>query len=395
MAWFILGIVIIIVLMVGSIKIVGPDEMAVKIIFGEAVGVCESGLVLDPRFLLPGYFKCYLKRYPKKMYNFDYRAREVITQAGEYNGVYYGAQILKVDAVAYLNFPREKRGKEATGDELIDVEMEEGVEKTHPLIKILRAQVPTDEEKLKDWTEEAVLGALRVAFGEMTWMEAVVNIKGLTEKAEAVFKSADGALIRAGFSRKGIQLVIAEIKLPPQLQQAMPHVDRQRMEADAAGFEAQQRAKETVGTVIEMMAKSRGIDPEKIQKEINENEEMKKEFLALSKDLITREIALKRGAYVDIRVEGATGLEKAILNALAAWKRMPMGSPGESSAKEPTKEEKPEEKKPTRFIWPKKLTNQDLDRLKEDFKKLPPEERNKRIEEMQRLILRGEIKVER
>jgi len=397
MIWLILGIVIIIVLAVRAIKIVGPDEMAVKVIFGETVGVCESGLVFDPRFLLPGYFKCYLRKYPKKMYNFDYKEREVITRAGEYKGVSYGAQTLKVDSVAYLNFPREKRGKETTGDELIDAEMVEGVEKTHPLIKILRAQVPTEEEKLKDWTEEAVLGALRVAFGKMTWMESVENIKKITEEAENVFKSSDGALIRAGFSKKGIQLVIAEIILPAPLQQAMPNIDKQRLEAEAAIFEAEQRATETVGTVLKMMAKSRGRKVEEITGEINESDELKKEFVDLSKDLIVREMALKRGAYADIRVEGATGIERVILNALAVWKKMPTGLSEEIPIKESAEGEKkkPGEKRPAGFTWPKKLTEQDLERLRDEFSKLPKEERDKRTEEMQRLILKGEIKIER
>jgi regulator of protease activity HflC (stomatin/prohibitin superfamily) len=394
MTWLILGIVVIIVLAVRSIKLVGPDEMAVKVIFGEAVDVRESGLVFDLRFLLPGYFKCYLRKYPKKMYNFAYKEREVITRAGTYEDVYYGAQTLKVDSVAYLNFPREKRGKDTTGDDLVDVDMEEGVEKTHPLIKVLRAQVPTDEEELKDWTEEAVLGALRVAFGEMTWMEAVINIKGITEKAEKVFKSADGALIRVGFSRKGIQLVIAEITLPSSLQQAMPDVDRQRLEADAATFEAEQRATETVGTVLKMMAKSRGKKVEEITEEIDQDGEgLKKEFVDLSKDLVVREIALKRGAYVDIRVEGATGIEKVILNALAAWQRMPSGPLGEKPT--PEEEEKPmpkgEEKKVARSSSkPKMLRKEEVDR---EIDSLPEEQRKERAMEVAEAIMKGEVEI--
>ena len=189
------------------------------------------------------------------------------------------------------------------------------------------------DEELKDWTEEAVLGALRVAFGKMTWMQAVEDIKKVTREAEKVFKAADGALLRAGFSKKGIQLVIAEITLPPALQRAMPDVDRQRLEAKGATFEAEQRAIETVGTIIEMMARARNKKPDDITAEIEKSEELKKEFLALSKDLIVREMGIKGRAYIDIRVEGATGIERLILDSLAAWQRMPPGGTGRGEKK--------------------------------------------------------------
>lgn len=341
-----------------SIKIIGPAEMAVFIWLGEPVGFRDSGPCFVPWLLGE------VKRYPKKMYNFDYRTRKVITQAGKFKSkkekeeTYYGSQVLEVDSVVYLNFPREERG-EATGDTLIDVEMMEvkgkKVEKTHPLIKILRAQVPIEDETLKDWTEEAVLGALRVAFGKMTWRQAVEDIKKVTEEAEKVFTSADGALIRAGFSRKGIRLVIAEINLPEELRRALTEVDKQRLEKEAAFFEAKQRAIETIGAIIQMMAEARGVSPETIQAQIEADPALQKEFLDQAKYLIAREQAIKGNSFVNIEVQGAEGLERTFLNLLAAWQRMPMGrgaeikpekreekaaeEAGEKKLKEPVKEE--------------------------------------------------------
>jgi len=325
-----------------SIKIVGPAEMAVYVWLGEPVGVRESG----PRFV--PWLLAELAKYPQKMYNFDYREREVISRAGEYERIYYGSQALKVDSVAYLNFSREKRGEETTGDVLIDVEMTEKeveikgekkkvyVEKTHPLVKTLRAQIPNEDEKLKDWTEEAVMGALSVAFGKMTWMEAVENIKKVTEEAENVFKSADGALIRAGFSKKGIQLVIAEIKLPKKLEDAMPEVDRQRLEKEAAPFEAEQRAEETGGAVIQMFCKMTGMlrtDVEKVLKE-NPEEFVKKyqSFWEKSWDTVYRRMGIDGKAYLDVRTQNP------LLDLIALWQRMPLGGEmkkGEGEAEKP------------------------------------------------------------
>lgn len=334
------GLIILVLWFLLSIKFIGPDEMAVLVIFGIPWKFQDSG----PHFV-PFLPFCYLAKYPKKMYNFDYRAREVVTQAGKYKGTYYGSQVLKADSVAYLNFPREKRSK-ATGDDLENLELDtKGIEKTHPLIKILRAQVPIEDEKLKDWTEEAVLGALRVAFGKMTWRQAVDDIKKVTQEAENVFKAADGALIRAGFSRKGIQLVIAEITLPEKLQQAMPEVDRQRLEAEAAPYEAEQRAVETGGAIIKTFCNLTGIAQGKVEKMLQENpEEFVKKYKdswERSWDVIHRRMGIDGGAYLDIRtIAGEPG--KTLLDLAALLKRIPMGgkTPSEKEGREETEEEK-------------------------------------------------------
>jgi len=324
-----------------SIKIIGSAEMAIFVWLGEPVGFRDSGLCFVPWLLGE------LERYPKKMYNFDYRAREVVTQAGRYKSekedkeTYYGSQVLKVSSVVYLNFPREPRSKE-TGDDLLAVEIDEGgIEKTHPLIKILRAQVPMKDEELKNWTEEAVLGALRVAFGRMTWRRAVEDIKEVTKEAENVFKSADGALIRAGFSKKGIQLVIAEIDLPEQLENAMPEVDRQRLEADAAPWEAEQRAEETGGAVVQIFCKMTGMTRADVEKALKEKPEdfvkRYESFWEKSWDTIYRRMAIDGKAYLDIRTQNP------LLDLIALLKRTLSGK-GEEEKQERKEEEVKTEK---------------------------------------------------
>ena len=127
---------------------------------------------------------------------------------------------------------------------------------------------------------------------------------------------------------------IASIRWPSDYQAALAR--EAQME-----FEAKGKAAETVGTVIAMIAKSRGKKEEEIQDEINKDPEIKKEFLGLAKDLIIRRMGIEGGAYVDIRVQGATGIEQVILEALAAWQRMPHGS---------SKKEKRRNKKRTKKI---------------------------------------------
>ena len=295
-----------------SMKIVGPDEMAILIVLGKPSGFRDSGFRFVPLFFAE------LARYPKTLFNLSYPNRQVITRADTYNGKDYGSQVLTISAVAYLRFPR--RGNK--------------------LQEILRSQIPTDEEGLKAWTEEAVDGALRVALGKMTWKEATEAIKKVTTQAEEVFQQADGALFRAGFIPKDIQLTIKEIKLPPELEKVLPEVDRQRLEAEAAPFEAKQRAIETIGSVIEMMAGTRGKTPEEIQKLIDGDDDLKKEFLRMSEDLIKRRMAIDGKSFVDIRVDGAEGLEKLVLSALAAWQRIPKGGGAREQSKPPKKKKK-------------------------------------------------------
>ena len=324
-------------------QIVGPEDMAILVILGEPEEFLDSGLHWFPLF-----FGCFLKLFPKKMYNLDYTAREVVTRRGTEDGIEYGAQILTADSVAYVRFPqfyvrfqyKDKQGKTRTkivretvksekefkrrrrelkNKGILDIEVKGG------LVEIYRQQIPTDEAELKNFTEEAIVGALRVAIGKVTWRKATEDIEDVRKEAEEVFKSSDGALLTAGFHPDDLRLAIEEIKLPRELAQALPEPDKARLDAQAAKFVSQTRAIETVGTVIEMMAQSRGKTPEEIRDSIEADSDAQAEFLRLSQDLIKRRMAIDGDSFVDIRVEGADGIEKTLLNLVAAWQRMPPG----------------------------------------------------------------------
>lgn len=290
--------------LIKSIPIIGPDEMGIKIIFGRPISVCDSGFVFVP--YLPG-FKCYLARYPKKMYNLDYPAREVITSVGELNGVRYGSVKLKITATVYLNFPRDP---------------EPGLDdQTHPLIKILRANVPIDEDKLKNWSQEAVDNALRVAMGQITWGQAVADIKMIGKRVEDIFKEADGALIKAGFRPIGIRLVIPEIKLPKEIDDTLPKVDKARLEADAAKDVAERESIESAGTLMRMLSENTGLPTDEIQKAIQKSPArfIRKygHLIDNNQDLLERLLALRKNALIDVRVNGAEGAELTLLNLLS------------------------------------------------------------------------------
>jgi len=89
--------------------------------------------------------------------------------------------------------------------------------------------------------------------------------------------------------------------------------------------DAEARTHKTTGALIQMIAQATGKTPQQVQAEIETSPALKERFMNLSSDLITRQMAIDGQSFVDIRVQGATGVEQALLNVIAAWQRMPNG----------------------------------------------------------------------
>lgn len=203
-------------------------------------------------------------------------------------------------------------------------------------------------------------------------IDEILELKGeklWTEEKENVLKGAK--LIEDTLKKWGLELAdrgieIKDIDFPIEYQNAIALQSKMRFEAEAkkAQFEveAQARAAETTGTIIEMMAKARGKKLEEIQKEINDDPKLKEEFLTKAHDLVVRKMGMESSSYVDIRVEGAEGIERTILNALAVWQRIPSG-------KKEKKEEKPKK--------PKKLSEMTDEEFEKQWKGF--EEKGKKI----------------
>ena len=294
MVWVWIIIVGIVAWIVLSIKGVPPDKQGVLVIFSKPKKRLGPGYHFVPK--LPG---CYIVQYPLKIYDLDYPKREVITKAGDYKGKYYGSQVVKVDSVVYLRFPRNNN-----------------------LVRILQSGVPSDDKKVLDWTEEAVLSALRAVFSEMTWKEAIENIHKVRDDTERIFKSADGVLIMAGFNPEDIKLAIIEIRLPPELEKALPILDQKRIESESAKFEAKKRAISVIGMILESMARARGKTIKEIQREIDSNKDLKKEFIKRVFDLLERQMAIDGNSFFDFRNPDSQGnLFGLIAEAIALWEK--------------------------------------------------------------------------
>ncbi len=315
--WTAIGVgtgVVFLIWIIKCIWLVGPAEMAVKVILGKGKKFCDSGFRL-----VAWFFGCFLKKYPKRIYNLDFPAKKVITKAGKFEGKEYGSEEIGVDAVAYVNFPQSKR-----------------------LITILESQVPTDEQGLLKFVDDSVVAAFRVVGGEMTWRELIQNMKVVKDEANKVFKAADGVLLRAGFEAKNLDLVIKEIKLPGRLAEALLLPDVERLRVDAAESVAKHQAKEAMGQVILQYCEATGLSAKEAQEKIKKSTVLQKEFRERSARLTEIMIAAEKGDYIRFVVdgaEGAEGEEKGIINAIAAAKLL-----GPLKKEKGEKEEKKEKK---------------------------------------------------
>lgn len=330
-----------------STRIVGPTEMAIFVFLGVPTNVKKSGPCFVP-FLLAE-----LARRPTKTYIFDYGWTEVVTKAQKKEGEKeYGVQAIKALLIVYLNFPRDKRTKEELLLTKIDSEDKEGKdvpegveleeiiikrkvgketkkdiieqEKTHPLIKTVRAEIPFSDEGLKEWIKGPAFEALRAAIGKFDWYGSAVGVEEVSKEADKIFKLPNRPLVANGFSRKGIKLVVAGIELPPKIKETLPIIDTKRLEAEAAPYESQQIAKETAGAAMEILCELTGMKREEVEREIKQRpEELVKRYNELWKqawDIVHRRMAIDGGAYLDIRSQNP------LQDLVALFKRMPMGS---------------------------------------------------------------------
>ncbi|MFA5746469.1 MAG: SPFH domain-containing protein [Candidatus Paceibacterota bacterium] len=121
------------------------------------------------------------------------------------------------------------------------------------------------------------------------------------------------------------------------------NINKAEGERRAAFLLAEGNAAGTMGLFMNMVAKACGKTPEALQKEIVGNKELMGKVMEMAGDMTVRQMALNKNAYLDLRINGAEGAEKAILGALGAFKMLDLKSP--AGAVQKSKEEDAPEKK--------------------------------------------------
>jgi regulator of protease activity HflC (stomatin/prohibitin superfamily) len=159
----------------------------------------------------------------------------------------------------------------------------------------------------------------------------------------------DAKEIKAAFDDWGILLhtiTIGDFDLEPDLVKTRGELHKRVKEREAAAEVAQQRAKETVGTLVNMLSENTGIPREKLQESLKTNP---KDFISRydnllkqNLDLVHRRMAIDGKSFIDIRVPQGTTLEGLVAEGLVALaKRIPVGG-NEKTGRE---EEQPKRRK--------------------------------------------------
>lgn len=173
-------------------------------------------------------------------------------------------------------------------------------------------------------TREVLENAVRSQLNAITLNEGLVKngpgIK-LHERVggEEALVTISGTLEQIGIELT--QITIKDFDLEPALIAARGAIQVAARNLEAQRLNAQALAQQSVGVLLSMLSIITGKTPETVSQEINRNSKLKKELMAFATDMASRQTSLQRDALTDIRVEGADGLQTALLQAIALLQR--------------------------------------------------------------------------
>lgn len=212
---------------------------------------------------------------------------------------------------------------------------------------VYRATYATDDWEIyiRDLLENAIrsyLNGLTIDRG-ITQKGAGFDLKNKFPPKEV--ERITGALDLIGFGLDRVTIMDFDLDAP--LLRARGAVQIRKREAEAAEYVRDRRAIETIGTLIQMAAKATGKTAKEVQAEIVASPELRERLRAFGEDLVTRQMSIDGKALTDIRVNGADGIERTLLNIAAAWQRMPKGAAEEEEPQEPEPESAQKEARKT------------------------------------------------
>jgi len=209
----------------------------------------------------------------------------------------------------------------------------------------VKIKSPDTPYKVHD-SDEARSGAYRAIYEVGNWKTAIKDLMENTVRSYLNSLTIDEAVTmrQAGFDLKnkfpkeeleriedtlaswGFELkrvTVTDFDLEADLVKARGEVQKRKRERETSEEERKIRALETMGSLISMMALYTGKKEKEIQKEIQNNKELKKKFFDISTDMITRRMSIDGNALTDIRTEGGDGSFKEIaLDLITAFKKL-------------------------------------------------------------------------
>jgi len=199
-----------------TFRVIKPNEVAVRILFGLARHVEKYGL----KFIMWPFEQLVI--YPTKALLFEFSDFEVTTLTGEYQGHRYEKAVVTIERpTLYFQWPAD--------DGLLNA------------YKNLPG--PTETEKLQRIFQDIVTNTMRFVCGALTWQELVENPQVIYKKVLAALQNPRANATNPFFrgSVKPLSVEIKGVKLPPELSAVinLPGAARFRAEETVIAAEAE------------------------------------------------------------------------------------------------------------------------------------------------------------
>lgn len=199
-------------------------------------------------------------------------------------------------------------------------------------------------ERWLEITLQAINSVAKDFVGAHTY-EQLLSEKDIGEQIMMI--AEERKIIEELFNRYGIEVrriraldvVVAEAKdAKNDLQRATLRAFEAEQTAKAtvitAKAESQKRAQEAMGSIILMMAEATGEKAEDIQAKIKNSPRLRSQVQKFIQDLAVRQVSITGKSLLDIRVEGAEGIERTLLNLISAYRRISSGTRDETERKD-------------------------------------------------------------
>ncbi len=302
-----LGVLLILALLIWialSIKILGPNEMAMLIFLGMQEKKLDSGPHIVPWPIFS------LERIPKNLFRIDLPKNDV--QTGDLEK--YGIQTMKVDAEVYISFGKTRED----------------------ISRVIEKKIPRDVAGLSDIFSPSLIAVIRAAFGGIVKLEDCMNIDIVNDKIKEKIPQADQVLEKAGLVIE--KMIVEEIFLSDQIKK----IQKETAEAGVADKESDERVEVAVGPFRKLFL-SMGYDERALKEEFKKPDFRKKVLEAISREQSSRGGA--KQIYIDPEGGGGGSILSSLLAAIEVFKGVGGNSGNSKSGNDGDKGEQQEAQK--------------------------------------------------
>lgn len=266
-------------------------------------------------------------RWLDKVYSYNFRWRDIQLVAGEEKAEFH-EKVLDHIFVRPDVYWTDIKGAETKPDERIplDIQFLVTMRVTNPYKALFKAP--------SNWNEN-VMARLNASFTTWVGTKALDEILDIRQDRQKIWDELKkDPLVKMLEDEWGIQIEdkgieIRVIGMPPEYQEAAGLKRKVELQAEAKrrqfGIEAEARAAEVMGTVIESVVTGGGKPRKEVQEEFQKDPRAFYKKHKVLIDNIMSKLSWEERAGLRIETPGAVGVLGDFLRLAAAWQRMPSG----------------------------------------------------------------------